>query len=264
MVWTGQKPDHTPDLDSSMRLFTRAWVDQFDDFVGKTQSSLTLVSPFITRSPLLRVKKSLPAGTTVKIEIITNLHGDNLSSGSVDAAAIAELAESHMAVVRHLPGLHAKVFISDDARAIVTSSNLTDGGLYRNYEYGILIEDGVLVPRIVRDIHAYGSLGSSVSSAALVELSDVAASLHAQQRLAATITDRESRALRERIDQILMEARARPGETTNQIFARTIEYLLREKPLSTQEMHPLIQAIHPDLCDDQIDREINGVRFGKR
>jgi hypothetical protein len=34
--------------------------------------------------------------------------------------------------------------------------------------------------------------------------------------------------------------------------------------MATEQMHPLIQAIHPDLCDDSIDRVIDGKRFGKK
>jgi len=34
--------------------------------------------------------------------------------------------------------------------------------------------------------------------------------------------------------------------------------------MSTQELHPRISAIHPDLCDDSIDRIINGKHFGKK
>jgi hypothetical protein len=62
----------------------------------------------------------------------------------------------------------------------------------------------------------------------------------------------------------LFKARAR-GKTTHGIFCDTVLYLLeREGPLRTGELHPLIQHIHPDLCDDTIDRVIDGVHFGKR
>jgi hypothetical protein len=29
-------------------------------------------------------------------------------------------------------------------------------------------------------------------------------------------------------------------------------------------MHPLVQRMHPDICDDEIDRVIDGVNFGKK
>lgn len=54
------------------------------------------------------------------------------------------------------------------------------------------------------------------------------------------------------------------GKTTHGIFADTILYLLARKPLRTADMHPLIQELHPDLCDDTEDRVIKGVHFGKK
>jgi hypothetical protein len=34
--------------------------------------------------------------------------------------------------------------------------------------------------------------------------------------------------------------------------------------MPTAELHPLIQRIHPDLCDDSVDRVIDGKHFGKK
>jgi len=34
--------------------------------------------------------------------------------------------------------------------------------------------------------------------------------------------------------------------------------------MSTDELNPLIQKIHPDLCDDSVDRVIDGRHFGKK
>jgi hypothetical protein len=49
------------------------------------------------------------------------------------------------------------------------------------------------------------------------------------------------------------------------VFARTIAFLLRRQgPLTTQQLHPLVQQLHPDLCDDRVDRVIDGKRFGKK
>ena len=48
------------------------------------------------------------------------------------------------------------------------------------------------------------------------------------------------------------------------MFCDTILYLLQRGPLATRDLHPLIQSIHPELCDDSIDRVIAGVHFGKR
>ena len=55
------------------------------------------------------------------------------------------------------------------------------------------------------------------------------------------------------------------GGPVHTVFARTIEYLLRSHGvMATEGLHPLIKAIHPDLCDDSVDRVIDGKRFGKK
>ena len=55
------------------------------------------------------------------------------------------------------------------------------------------------------------------------------------------------------------------GGAVHTVFAHTIEYLLRTNgPLTTETLHPMIKAIHPDLCDDSVDRVIDGKRFGKK
>lgn len=55
------------------------------------------------------------------------------------------------------------------------------------------------------------------------------------------------------------------GGPIHTVFAHTIEFLLKlHGPLATVELHPLIQSIHPDLCDDSVDRVIDGRAYGKK
>ncbi|MGB9912717.1 MAG: hypothetical protein ACPLRO_05060 [Candidatus Kapaibacteriota bacterium] len=69
----------------------------------------------------------------------------------------------------------------------------------------------------------------------------------------------------ENLEVELLKNRIKEGKTINAIFSDTILYLLKKKgALSTEEIHPLIQTIHPDICDDSIDRVINGQHFGKK
>lgn len=53
------------------------------------------------------------------------------------------------------------------------------------------------------------------------------------------------------------------GRSVNGVFADTILYLLSRFQMTTVELHEHIKEIHPDLCDDAIDRVIDGQRFGK-
>ena len=48
------------------------------------------------------------------------------------------------------------------------------------------------------------------------------------------------------------------------IFSDAILHLLRRRPMSTIDLNRAIQQIHPDLCDDSVDRVIDGQHFGKK
>jgi len=52
-------------------------------------------------------------------------------------------------------------------------------------------------------------------------------------------------------------------KSINSIFSETLLYLLSRKPMSTEELHLLVKDIHVDLCDDTLDRVIDGKHFGK-
>jgi hypothetical protein len=55
-----------------------------------------------------------------------------------------------------------------------------------------------------------------------------------------------------------MKNRVKEGKTINAIFSDSIIFILKKRgPLSTINLHPIIQSMHPDICDDFIDRVIN-------
>ena len=244
------------------------WSETFEDFVRSIHSRAIIVAPFVTAQPLQQVASLLDTNRPPQISLLTNLAVDSLLQGSVDSRAIAEFCKEVPTVsVRHLPGLHAKAYVADEHTAIVTSGNLTSSSLHRNYEYGIQIIDRAMVRRIASDLQEYGNLGVSVSLGEVEYIAEVTATLrekHSVQLNSARVTlKQEFEDQLEKVRESLMHLRGEPGDSTNSIFVRTILYLLRSKPLTTREMHPLIQNIHPDLCNDEVDRVINGVQFGK-
>ena len=259
---------HAQDKSGVMKSILSPWAKTFEDFVRSIRTSAIVVTPFITAHPLHKFVSLLDAGDQPRVSLLTNLAVDSLLQGSVNVKAIAEFCrEVPMTSVRHLPGLHAKAYVADEHMAIITSGNLTYDSLYRNYEYGIQIDNPMIVRRIAHDLQDYGSLGASVSLEEIDHIADVAATLrdkHSRRIDSARMNLRQEFEIQlERVRESVMQLRGKPGESANAIFARTILYLLKSKPLTTREMHPLIQNIHPDLCDDQIDRIINGIQFGK-
>lgn len=252
-----------------MRLLVSPWIASFDYFARSISRRALLVSPFISGDPLQRITSILGTHTSVTIQMLTSLNVDNLIQGATDVGAIASFCRAiPSTTVYHLPRLHAKAYTADDTLAILTSANLTGAGLIQNYEYGVEITDPILVSKISEDLKAYRDLGAEVSLSELDRLAEISRELQKGQ---AEVVKSARQALKKEFGRKLevateavMYLRAKPGETTNKIFSRTILYLLRSGPLSTEQMHSLIQSIHPDLCDDTVDRIIGGVHFGKR
>ncbi len=189
-------------------------------------------------------------------------------SGSLELEGITELGHAFPGFSTvHLPSLHAKVFVADSKCAIVTSGNLTDGGLRRNCEYGVSIRAPRLVREIRQDFEGYAGLGVQLSMEEIASFSNDLVGLRAtyqaeNRRLVKGVGAKLKDRIKNAEDRVL-QFRAR-SSTTQGIFCKTILYLLAKSALKTSELHPLIQQIHPDLCDDNIDRVIDGMNFGKK
>ena len=79
-----------------------------------------------------------------------------------------------------------------------------------------------------------------------------------------------SRRIKSRFNETLRQAQrqflsAQVGNrTAHGLFADAMIYLLSSRPLSTEELHPKIAQLLPDLCNDDADLIINGQKFGKQ
>lgn len=248
------------------------WATTFFRLVAGTASEVIIASPFLGAGPMGRLADILTGAgrpATPELRLITNLSVGNMLSGSLDVAALTDLARRlRSARITYLPGLHAKVYVFDGKTAIVTSGNLTEGGLSGNHEYGLLLRDAALVKTVRGDIIRYASLGTDVSADTLEAVTNAIGSIAVVQNQAEQqVGSRLRELLHQKTDDAkteLLKARA-AGKTTHGILTDTVMYLLDTMgPLTTEEMHPLIQQLHPDLCDDSIDRVIGGVHFGKR
>ncbi len=256
---------------SPVSLLSGPWDSQLAELLGSAEEFLLLASPFITRRITRWAGNCLSRNACrarLQIVCLTNLRIDSILSGSLELDGITEMGHAFPNVsVIHMPSLHAKVFIADDTRAIITSGNLTDGGLRKNCEYGVSIRSPKLVKEVRHDFEGYAHLGAPLS---IQEIEDFAGELEGlrtvyqsqSRRLVNEVGSKFKSKLRSAEDRVL-QFRAR-SNTNQSIFRRTILYLLAKSPLRTSELHPLIQQIHPDLCDDAVDRVIDGVNFGKK
>lgn len=254
-----------------VKLVRTPWGEEFQSLVRRTRKSLVLASPYVGGEPcamVADVARRQARAKPLSLLLLTNLSSDALLSGAVDPAAIADLVDAFRhAEVRVLASLHAKVYVADEREAIVTSGNMTAAGLWRNLEYGVAFSDVDLVRSIRRDILSYAQLGTRVDAARLRLLAEACAEVRETKGAAESTMRRSLRqAFEGRLAELEVDVlRARTaGRSAHAMFADAIMYLLSERPMRTAELHPLIQQIHPDLCDDSVHRVIDGEHYGKK
>ncbi len=245
------------------------WANQFEALLRASRSSVVICSPYIGRGPCDRMVRCLTrSGSPPTVHLLTDLSTDNLLSGATDAAALLTVVESLPSVfVRYLPRLHAKVYVRDEAEALVTSGNMTDSGLSRNHELGIRILDSPVVAQVRSHAMRLIELAALVPAAELRSLAEAASDLRQQWRASeASAKAALKSAFQARVSQVndtLLGLRV-AGQSLDATLSATVLFLLRDGPLGTEDIHREVQRIHPDLCDDTIDRVINGQRFGKK
>jgi hypothetical protein len=120
----------------SLRLVDHAWSAEFLNAARLAPEGLRVVSPFIKRRALDRVL-SEPIGS---LRVITRFNMTDFASGVSDIAALQAVLK-HGGELRGIRGLHSKLYIFGQRRAIVTSANLTIAALERNAEFGMVTED---------------------------------------------------------------------------------------------------------------------------
>lgn len=255
----------------STQIIKSPWHEALDQLIAIAQEEILLVSPFVKNAGAQRVISNLRGrgvDQQVRVTLVTNLRPESVLGGSIDIEALSSLGRAFPRFdLIHLPSLHAKVYVADTSMAVVTSANLTEPGITGNLEYGVSLTDQAAVKAIRRDFDEYARLGAAVASGDLQtiarEMEDLKAAFVEAQR---SIRRQARQVFRDRLQAArlgLMRQRAK-GKTTHAILAETILFLLARGSLRTVELHPLIQQLHPDICNDEVDRVIGGVRFGKR
>lgn len=247
------------------------WKTELANSLKHTHERLIISSPYVTPQGADFIVSNLSprAKSNVNLRILTDLSPANIYQGSTEPVALKTLtsALSDFSLF-HLPKLHAKVYVTDDHCAIVTSANLTAGGLLRNYEYGVKVLEKHIVQAIAQDIISYSELGAMITADNLESYSRIADRVRStyikQQKAIVKSVKREFEKEILTAEDELVRLRL-AGGAMHTVFEKTILYLLkRYGPLSTIQLHPRIEAIHSDLCDNTVDRVIDGKHFGKK
>lgn len=149
-----------------MKILTTPWKKDLLALVADSKTSIRITSPFVKENicrDLIEAKRA-----DSRIELVTSFKLANIYSGSLDLSAL-ELIISNEGKVRNFAKLHSKIYLFDNEKAVVTSGNLTDGGLERNFEYGVFIDNKVLIAQICNDFDAL----ANNENTGTVKLSDI-------------------------------------------------------------------------------------------
>ena len=112
--------------------------DSFFSLIKEANKEMLFCAPFIKKEIVDEILSNRKPG--VVLEVITSANLANFVNGSLDVEAIKTLLEAGIKVL-NFQNLHAKIYLFDNKKALVTSANLTNNALYNNYEYGLLLHE---------------------------------------------------------------------------------------------------------------------------
>lgn len=244
------------------------WHYNLGSIIKESKDEIFISSPFVTQNGVDFILKHLPEDIKEqgRFTFLTNLSPNNIIQGSNSPKVFNVLnSEIKNFKIWHLPKLHAKVYISDQKKSIITSGNLTNGGLFSNFEYGIQINQEEESRKIYQDINQYCQLGSLIEINTLESLIDISNQITKRVVKPKDSISFEIKNLLESAQKELIKDRLNVGAIHN-VFSKTILYVLQRNSqgLKTENIHLEIQEIHPDLCDNTVDRIIDGKNFGKK
>jgi hypothetical protein len=252
-----------------LKLYNSPVREGLKEVLCRTQKSLLISSPYIKLVEADWVCNELAKkNSSPRLELLTDVRSENVLNGSLDMKALTFFARAfHNTTIVNLPRIHAKVYIADSDFALVTSANLTPSGLDNNFEYGVGVDDRSIVADVRNDLDAYARLGNILSITTLDELVKTADDISTEyRRLQKSAGSKLKRRFSDKLRLANYEfLRAQVGSrSAHSLFSEAIIYSLSLGPLPTRELHPKIQHLLPDLCDDSTELVIDGQFFGKK
>lgn len=133
-----------------IEIIKNPWLDNFLDLVAECNHSIKITSPYLSKNICDNVfNRKKPK---VNFELITSINISSLLSKSLNLDALQLIINNGGEIHNH-KNIHSKIYIFDNDRAVITSGNLTFGGLSKNFEYGVLIRNAELINKIIIDFN---------------------------------------------------------------------------------------------------------------
>lgn len=245
-----------------MEFLSRPWQQQLADLLASSNDSLLVATPYIKRDAaewLLEALGRPRRRQSIQTTVMTHLSAESVLNGSLDITALLLFTDTFRRVtVFDIHRLHAKVYIADEKRAIITSGNLTSSAFNTNYEYGVVVTEPDMAKKVSNDMQRYAKAGREMSRAELARLDAASRDFRGQyQRASRQLEAGARRELADEWNKIAARFGAPPGfhEIGSARFKGPIvELVTAHGPLTTTEICDRVQASWPYLCDDALMR----------
>ncbi|MGI6414374.1 MAG: phospholipase D-like domain-containing protein [Thermoguttaceae bacterium] len=119
------------------------WKD-LDEVIRSARHQLILCSPFYSHTGLQHVRANLPHGLLITVQIFTRISPSDWANRISDPEALLLFLQTtsmkgHSTTLFVHQRFHAKAYVADKQKALIGSSNLSDGGFEHNIEIMVLL-----------------------------------------------------------------------------------------------------------------------------
>lgn len=126
-----------------MKLLFNNWNSIFETELKKSVE-VRIICPFVSEHLIRKIRITIKP---VNFRLITRFNLADFSCGVSSLEGLKFLAESGTQVFG-IRDLHSKIYLFDNRTAIISSANLTNGGLRNNFECGVLTNDPILIEKL--------------------------------------------------------------------------------------------------------------------
>ena len=122
------------------------------DILNQARRYVHIMTPYLILDDEMITALTFAAKRGIQVQIILPHHPDKEYAFALAKTHYKQLMEAGVEIYEYLPGfVHAKVFTSDDRKAVVGTINLDYRSLYHHFECGLYMADVPEIERIERD-----------------------------------------------------------------------------------------------------------------
>jgi len=140
------------------KIIHPGWKEELTNFINGVKEDLIVVTPFFSNKVLNDIIRTCNRHVNIRF-LFGEISNVSIANGSTDLEVLDTiLDQTERMSCRCVKNLHAKVLVGNSLSrapsAILTSSNLTEKGLHKNVEFGVLL-DGNPVKELVDQLEYF-------------------------------------------------------------------------------------------------------------